>query len=277
MRNKAKLALIAFLMAFAVPMVLSSGEASSDSGSQLLSTEITSADYLLADYKAWEAKYLENGGDRNVVMSMGYSKGLSTEKTNAAGQVTLNLIDGIVSVKAEGLSKGESWDFWLIDNGPGSSVTPDAEDAMVRVGSLKHRGNLAKLEANLGSEAFVNFDPDVYVVTRAGKNPAEERILVGTTTLYHRLYRSGQRGQFGQLADMDLPRAERLVPILRIVDPIVAKLPCARGHADAKRLGEAVQRALREPERLEARITDADLQPGRRRIPPIRRGGDMRR
>lgn len=212
MRNKAKLALIAFLMAFAVPMVLSSGEASSDSGSQLLSTEITSADYLLADYKAWEAKYLENGGDRNVVMSMGYSKGLSTEKTNAAGQVTLNLIDGIVSVKAEGLSKGESWDFWLIDNGPGSSVTPDAEDAMVRVGSLKHRGNLAKLEANLGSEAFVNFDPDVYVVTRAGKNPAEERILVGTTTLYHRLYRSGQRGQFGQLADMDLPRPTAAEP-----------------------------------------------------------------
>jgi hypothetical protein len=212
MRNKAKLALIAFLMAFAVPMVLSSGEASSDSGSQLLSTEITSADYLLADYKAWEAKYLENGGDRNVVMSMGYSKGLSTEKTNAAGQVMLNLIDGIVSVKAEGLSKGESWDFWLIDNGPGSSVTPDAEDAMVRVGSLKHRGNLAKLEANLGSEAFVNFDPDVYVVTRAGKNPAEERILVGTTTLYHRLYRSGQRGQFGQLADMDLPRPTAAEP-----------------------------------------------------------------
>ena len=67
-------------MAFAVPMVLSSGEASSDSKSQLLSTEMTSAEYLLADYKAWEAKYLENGGDRNVVMSMGYMKGLSTGK-----------------------------------------------------------------------------------------------------------------------------------------------------------------------------------------------------
>ena len=85
-------------------------------------------------------------------------------------------------------------------------MTPDAEDAMVRVGSLKHRGKVAKLEANLGSKAFVDFDPDLYVVTRAGKNPAEERILVGTTTLFHRLYRSGQRGQFGQLADMDLPR-----------------------------------------------------------------------
>jgi hypothetical protein len=206
MKKKAQLALIAFLMAFVVPMVLSSGEASSDSESQPLSTGITSADYLLADYKAWEAKYVENGGDRNVVMSMGYLKGLSTEKMNAAGQVTLNLIDGTVSVKAEGLSKGESWDFWLIDNGPGSSVTPEAEDAMVRVGRLKHQGKFAKLEANLGSEAFVNFDPDLYVVTRGDKNPAEERILVGTTTLFHRLYQSGRRGQFGQLADMDLPR-----------------------------------------------------------------------
>jgi len=206
MKKKAQLAVIAFLMAFAVPMVLSSGEASSDSESQLLSTGITSADNLLADYKAWEAKYVENGGDRNVVMSMGWFKGLSTEKTNASGRVKLDLLDGIVSVEAEGLSKRESWDFWLIDNGPGSSVTPDAGDAMVRVGNLKHQGKLAKLEANLGSEAFVDFDPDLYVVTRADKNPAEERILVGTTTLFHRLYQSGRRGQFGKLADMDLPR-----------------------------------------------------------------------
>ena len=205
MKKRVQIVLIAFLMAFGVLMVLSSTESSSHSESQLPSTGPTSADYLLADYKAWEAKYVENGGDRNVVMSMGYMKGLSTEKINAAGQVTLNLIDGIVSVQAEGLSKGEAWDFWLIDNGPKSSVAPDAEDAMVHVGSLKHRGKFAKLEANLGKEAFVKFDPDLYVITRAGKNPADERILVGTTTLFHRLYRSGQRGQFGKLADMDLP------------------------------------------------------------------------
>ena len=206
MKKKARLAVIAFLVAFAVPMVLLSGQASSGSESKLPSTEMTSAEYLLADYKTWEAKYLENGGDRNVVMSMGYFKGLSTEKINAAAQLKLNLIDGIVSLEAEGLSRNDNWDLWLIDNGPGSSVTPDAQDAIVRVGSLKHQGKLAKLEVNLGSEAFVNFDPDLYVVARAGKNPAEERVLVGTTTLFHRLYKSGQRGQFGQLADMDLPR-----------------------------------------------------------------------
>jgi hypothetical protein len=206
MKKRAQLAVIASLMAFGVLMVLSSVASSSVSESQLLSTGMSSADYLLADYKAWEAKYVENGGDRNVVMSMGYVKGLSTKKINASGQVTLNLIDGIVSVQAEGLSKSEAWDFWLIDNGPGSSVTPDADDAMVRVGRLKPRGKFARLEANLGREVFLNFDPDLYVVTRAGKNPAEERILVGTTTLFYRLYQSGRRGQFGQLADMELPR-----------------------------------------------------------------------
>ena len=61
---------------------------------------------------------------------------------------------------------------------------------------------------------------------------------------------------------MDLTRAERLVPILRIVDPIVTKLLCARRHPDAKRLGEALQRLLGNAECLEARIADPDRQPG---------------
>jgi hypothetical protein len=235
MKTRIKLALIAFLIAFAVPMVLSSVESSSESESQVLRTGMTDADYLLADYKEWEAKYLESGGDRNVVMSMGYVKGLSTQKMNAAGQVTLNLIDGIVSVQAEGLAKSEAWDFWLIDNGPGSSVTPDAQDTMVRVGRLKHQGKIAKLEANLGSEAFVNFDPDLYVVTRAGKNPAEERILAGTTTLFHRLYQSGRRGHFGQLADMDLPQAAPAEPAKekslwsRVVEKLIPTASAAVG------------------------------------------------
>src|SRR5262245_60849364 len=76
---------------------------------------------------------------------------------------------------------------------------------------------------------------------------------------------------------MDVTRAERLLPILRIVDAFVAELLRARGHPDAKRLGEALQRFLWNPERLEAGIADSDLQPGRGRVPPIRRGGNMRR
>jgi hypothetical protein len=51
----------------------------------------------------------------------------------------------------------------------------------------------------------------------------------------------------GTDADMDLTRAERLLPILRIVDPIVAKLPGTRGHADAKRSGKLCSDSFGSP------------------------------
>jgi hypothetical protein len=103
---------------------------------------------------------------------------------------------------------------------------------MVRVGSLKHHGKIAKLEANLGSKAFVDFDPDVYVVTRADKNPAEERILVGTTTLFNRLYQSGRRGQFGQVADLDLPRPAPQEPVKDSVWNNLAESLIPTAHAE---------------------------------------------
>ncbi len=199
--KRMKLALIAFLIACTLPVLLLSSDTSS-SNDQLLRTGMSSADYLLADYQKWEAEYVKNGGDRNVVFGLGWSKGLSTEKTDGQGLVKLDLINGTISVEARGLPKGEGWDFWLIDNGT-SSVIPDSDDVIVRGGSLKHDGKVARLEATLGSDAFADFDPDLYIVARAGKSPTEERVLVGTTTLFHRLYRSGQRGQFGLLADSE--------------------------------------------------------------------------
>src|SRR5262249_26586617 len=42
-------------------------------------------------------------------------------------------------------------------------------------------------------------------------------------------------------SDMDLTRAERPLPVLRIVDTLVAELPGARRHPNAERLGKALQ------------------------------------
>jgi len=198
-----KLATIAALLVCMLLTLFSGSETPSSADDRLTSTGLGSVESLEASYRAWEAEYVKGGGDRNMVVAMGGFKGLSTIETKAHGRVKLNIVDGTISVEAEGLETSETYDFWMVDNGAGSSVLPEPDDAMTRVGSLKREGKVAKLEASLGSEAFADFDPELFIVTRAGKTPAEDRVIVGTTTLFHRLYRSGQRGQFGVLADAE--------------------------------------------------------------------------
>lgn len=183
------------------------GNTSLDLESELTSTGRGSVETLLANYREWEAAYIRSGGDRNMVLPLGPFKGLATEYSDAFGQATVNVIDGTVSVEVKKLPTVESWDVWLIDNrpGPGRSVMPEPGDTIVRLGSLEHEGGLATLEVTLGSDAFAHFEPDLIIVTRTGKTPEEHRLLVGTTTLFHRLFRSGQRGQFGRLSDGDQP------------------------------------------------------------------------
>lgn len=202
-----KLAAMTILLTCALYVLLMSGRTSSDFTSELSNTGLGTVENLEANYKDWETRYVKEGGDRNVVSSMGWFKGLSTEHTYANGMIKLNMIDGIVSVEANGLSKDQMYDFWLVDSSAGNTILPESNDGYLLVGSLKHEGKVARLEANLGSEAFASFDPDLMIVTRAGKTPVEDRLLVGTTTLFHRLYRSQQRGEFGVLADREVTPA----------------------------------------------------------------------
>jgi hypothetical protein len=171
-----------------------------DATHQEASLGLGTTEALEANYKMWEEQYVKDGGDRNLVLAMGWFKGLSTEETYAKGVTRLNLVDGKVSVEVTGLTKPEDFDFWLIDDLVGTAA-PEAGDKLVRIGSLTKKGKVAGLEANLGSEAFADFEVDFVAITRTGKSPVEERILMGTTTLFHRLYRSAQRGQFGVLSD----------------------------------------------------------------------------
>src|SRR5262245_26087476 len=196
-----KLITIATLMACALFVVLSSNKASSASENEIAGAGFGTIENLEAKYKEWEAQYVKDGGDRNWVIPMGWFKGLSTENRYATeGTAMVNLIDGTVSVAVKGLPKSESWDVWMVDNGAGS-VLPEAGENMSRIGGLRHDGKVATLKADLGKRAFENFELDLIVVTRAGMTPIENRALVGTTTLFHRLYRGAQRGGFGTLSD----------------------------------------------------------------------------
>ncbi|MFL6192573.1 MAG: hypothetical protein ACJ75H_00270 [Thermoanaerobaculia bacterium] len=139
-------------------------------------------------YAAWQARYVENGGDGNVITGLGWVRGLSKEYSTALGRVDLDMLRGRISAEVEGL--GTAADVWLVDNqeGRGKSVAPEAGDRMVRVGRLEPRGERARLTARLGQDFFDGFELDLIVVTRAGKTPAESVILCGSRPFYERLY-----------------------------------------------------------------------------------------
>lgn len=201
-----KLGVIAFVLSICIALFETSDTIlSGPNGQSAPATGIGDVDTLEANYRAWESDYEKTGGDSNMMLSIGWFKGLSTESTGASGIVKLNLIDGVVSVKANGLSPSQSWDVWLIDNRPGAghSVLPEPGDDLMKIGTLNNYDKVATLEASFGSDAFADFEADLVVITRTGKQPSEERVLAGTTTLFHRLYRSEREGRFGVFKDMD--------------------------------------------------------------------------
>jgi hypothetical protein len=140
-------------------------------------------------YLNWQKDYLVSGGDRNVIITMAWTEGLSTEPSPAQGRLKLDLIDGSIRAEVWGLD-GQPADLWLVEDGkgPGMSVQPQTGDRFVRVGRLRPDGSSAKLSANLGPEFFRDFWLDLVVVSRAGQTPVKSSLLLGTRGYFERVY-----------------------------------------------------------------------------------------
>jgi cytochrome c peroxidase len=140
-------------------------------------------------YLGWQKSYLARGGDRNVDIGVAWADFLSTETSEARGQVCLDLINGKVSAEIQGL-EDQAADVWLVDNqdGPGRTVRPEPGDRMVSLGSLRKQGDAGTLSATLAPGFFRGFEIDLVVVTPHGKSPANGRLLVGSRPYFERLY-----------------------------------------------------------------------------------------
>lgn len=193
------LAAIAFLLLVALPMLFRGGNNTSPAKEMV--TGLADPQALLKQYKEWEAAYEQSGGDRNLVIGLNWSKGLSDEHATAHGYTKIDIEAGTVSAEVSGLPQDKGWDLWLVqDNpGPGRTVLPEPGDSMLKIGTLKHEGTVARLQSDLGAEVFSEFRPDLAFVTLEGKGPDESRYLAGTLSLFHDLYRSAKRGQFAVL------------------------------------------------------------------------------
>jgi len=148
---------------------------------------------LRRDYARWVQRQEAVGGLRNLVLPLGWSKAYSQEFSPATGNATLDLVRSRIRVE---IWNGASWlgDVWLVDNQPGPrrGASPDAGDAMIRLGALEDRGNAAVLEADFG-RLPEDFEFDLVVVTRTGGTPVKAGVLFGAPGLWQRLH-SDARG-----------------------------------------------------------------------------------
>src|ERR1041384_111095 len=125
------LTLVCLLIACALPVLFLSGKAASEPDPLLAGLGFGSLETFDANYQAWEAEYLKAGGDENLVLSLGWFKGLSTGNSYASGTATFNLVAGDVAVTINGLAKDEQWDVWMVDSAPGRSIGLESDDNML--------------------------------------------------------------------------------------------------------------------------------------------------
>jgi cytochrome c peroxidase len=135
-------------------------------------------------YRHWAARHEARGGDRNVVLRLGWSKAYSRRFSSASGTATLDLLGGALRVEVEGREGG---DVWLVDNSAAGSAAPGPDDGMLLVGPLERRGARGVLSAAL-DELPPGFEVDLLAVTQPGATPEEGGVLFGTPGLWQRRY-----------------------------------------------------------------------------------------
>ena len=238
-----KLAAIVFLVFLAIPVLILRGQRSPRLPAVEPVTGLADPQALLDHYKEWKVEYEKGGGDRNIVMGLRWSKGLSEQHSKAFGYAKLDLVAGTVSAEVSGLPEDNGWDLWLVQDNPGqsSTVLPEPGDNMIKIGTLKPEGAIARLESDLGPEAFSDFRVDFAIVTEEGKGPDESRLLIGTLSLFHDLYRSAQHGKFGVLPTAPQDDTDRSL-FSRVIDKI---FPTAEAQSELAAVTDLVAEGRR--------------------------------
>lgn len=143
-----------------------------------------------AQYDEWAKAQDAAGGDSNLLVAMGRPRTHVKEGRAASGTAVLDLKSGRVKAQVGGLPEGKQYDLWLIDNtdGEGLSSMPEAADQMVRVGAFTRDGDNATVDASVDGTLFDRFQPDMVVVSVAGSKPTQDTTLLGSLSLFQRMY-----------------------------------------------------------------------------------------
>ncbi|MEA2601987.1 MAG: hypothetical protein QOF89_2979 [Acidobacteriota bacterium] len=186
-----------------------------------------SSSALQAAFVDWSSQHTANGGDHNVIFSLGWSKGLSRENTEAQGLARLDLVSNRAQVAFKDLPAGD-WDVWMVQNQPGGSVVAEPGDRMHRLGRVTSVQGSSELSVRLESGFFNHFQADLMVVTRAGARPETGGVLFGSPDLFQRLYTKGRMkpslepSHTPMLASLFGPQVANATPFDSL-DPLVSR------------------------------------------------------
>ena len=140
-------------------------------------------------YDRWKAEYAASSPSGPAI-SLVWNKGLSSEFNKAKGIAEIDLENGFIRVRINGLEDPNISEVWLVDNlqGPGRSALPESGDKMIHAGSLKFKDTNAWMHHKMDSLKMRDFEVNWVVVTRRGMNPDQQGILYGSTSLFQRIY-----------------------------------------------------------------------------------------
>jgi len=143
-----------------------------------------------AQYDEWVRAQDAAGGDSNIAVAMGRPRTHAKEGRAASGTAVLDFKNGRIKAEVGGLPENKQYDLWLIDNtdGEGLSSMPEAADRMVRAGTFTRDGSDATVDVALEAGLFDRFQPDMVVVSVAGKTPTSDTTLLGSLSLFQRMY-----------------------------------------------------------------------------------------
>ncbi|HXZ25242.1 MAG TPA: hypothetical protein VEI24_03390 [Nitrospiria bacterium] len=148
-----------------------------------------SAGNLQRRYQRWAADY---GATSHGQLAVGlvWNKGFSTEYSRARGIALIDLKTGRVRVKVANLDDHRISEIWLLDtqDGPDHSAQPGPGDRLMRVGSLRFRGDDGRLGVAVDIAKLRSMEVNWVVLTRRGSDPVKGGVLFGSTSLFQKIY-----------------------------------------------------------------------------------------
>jgi hypothetical protein len=183
---------------------------------------LVAEDGLADTYATFKQIFTGSGFDQQWPIGYGFHAVLSTEKINAVGHrpkgtATLVFAEHRVRATLDDAPATGSFDLWFVKNisGSGRTVKPESGDQFFKVGTFS--GTTAHKELNVTIGSNINFDLDLAVVTRTGKDPTQSRIALGARTLLEKRF---FREKAGKALD---PVSGTLAPDVETTDALVAR------------------------------------------------------